>query len=143
MKPLYIVGLLVIAVAISIIFSTTGDASTYVTFKEAQAMAADGNDDKIHVVGTVKKDAVGQPVMHYNPAQNPNLFRFTLVDDNQEAHQVVYHQPKPQDFERSDKVVIIGAMQGTEFVADKILLKCPSKYNEGQSPQEAQASAAR
>ncbi|MBP9689444.1 MAG: cytochrome c maturation protein CcmE, partial [Bacteroidia bacterium] len=31
-----------------------------------------------------------------------------------------------------EKVVIIGKMNGENFEANKILLKCPSKYNEGQ-----------
>jgi cytochrome c-type biogenesis protein CcmE len=32
-------------------------------------------------------------------------------------------------------VVIIGKMTNEGFDASKILLKCPSKYNEGQAPQ--------
>jgi cytochrome c-type biogenesis protein CcmE len=36
----------------------------------------------------------------------------------------------PADFTKSEQVVIIGAYQNETFVADKILLKCPSKYQE-------------
>jgi cytochrome c-type biogenesis protein CcmE len=43
---------------------------------------------------------------------------------------VVYRNPKPADFERSEQIVIIGNVQKDIFVADKILMKCPSKYTE-------------
>jgi cytochrome c-type biogenesis protein CcmE len=38
--------------------------------------------------------------------------------------------PKPANFEEAEKLVIEGSTQGDVFVADKILTKCPSKYNE-------------
>jgi cytochrome c-type biogenesis protein CcmE len=44
---------------------------------------------------------------------------------------VIFNGNKPQDFERSEQVVIKGKMQGTAFQADEILMKCPSKYNDG------------
>lgn len=37
---------------------------------------------------------------------------------------------KPQDFERSEQVVLTGKMDGDEFVATEILMKCPSKYKD-------------
>ncbi len=124
-------GMIVIAMAIGIIMSTAGDASTYVSFGEAIARAKDGDDTKVHVVGRLKKDAKGHIIgMQYDPTIDPNYFAFTLVDTNRVEQRVVYFQPKPQDFERSEQVVITGNMQNQVFVADKILLKCPSKYVE-------------
>ena len=115
MKPLHIVGLVSIAVIIAMIVSTLGDASRYVTFKEATEMAKNGNKTKIHVVGTLKKTAKGQiNSIYYNPIENPNYFRFTLVDNNQQEYPVVYKNPKPADFERSEQVVVIGSMEGKE-----------------------------
>jgi cytochrome c-type biogenesis protein CcmE len=37
---------------------------------------------------------------------------------------------KPQDFERSEQIVLTGKMKGDEFVATDILMKCPSKYKD-------------
>ncbi|MFT2007220.1 cytochrome c maturation protein CcmE [Pontibacter sp. 13R65] len=131
MKKSHIIGMIVIAMAIGIIMSTAGDASTYVSFGEAIERANDGDDTKVHVVGRLKKDAQGHIVgMQYDPTRDPNYFTFTLVDTNRVEQRVVYFQPKPQDFERSEQVVITGNMQNQVFVADKILLKCPSKYVE-------------
>ncbi len=131
MKKTHIIGMIIIAMAIGIIVSTAGDASQYVSFKEAKEWVEDGNTTKVHVVGRLKKDAQGHIVgLQYDPLLDPNFFAFTLVDTNRLEQKVVYFSPKPQDFERSEQVVITGSMQQDVFVADKILLKCPSKYVE-------------
>ncbi|MCS6822611.1 MAG: cytochrome c maturation protein CcmE [Microscillaceae bacterium] len=133
MKVSYIIGIVVIALAIAIIISTTGDASQYVSFAEAQAMAQKGQTTKIHVVGELKRDAQGNIVdMEYNPIKNPNLFTFTLIDQKKQACKVVYRNPKPADFERSEQIVVVGNMQNNVFVAEKILMKCPSKYQDNK-----------
>lgn len=136
MKKSHIIGIIVIALAIGIIMSSAGDASTYVSFGEAIERAKDGNETKVHVVGRLKKDEQGHIVgMNYDPLIDPNYFSFTLVDTNRVEQQVVYFNPKPQDFERSEQVVITGNMKNNVFVADKILLKCPSKYVEKEIQQ--------
>ncbi len=138
MKRSHIIGIGIIALAIGIIISSAGDASMYVSFKEARELASEGKTSKVHVVGRLKKDVQGHIVgMAYNPVMDPNYFSFVLVDTLQNEQKVVYFQPKPQDFERSEQVVIMGNMQKTAFVADKILLKCPSKYVEKEIKQTA------
>lgn len=133
MKKIQIFGLIIIAVAIGIIVSTAGDASTYVDFAKAQEMAADGDDESIHVVGKLKKDAAGNILdMSYQPQIDPNYFSFTLVDNKGIVQKVVYKNTKPQDFDKSEQVVVIGKMDNGVFSAEKILMKCPSKYNEGK-----------
>lgn len=145
MKLSYIIGLIVIVIAITVIVSTTSEVSTYATFAEATEIAAKNSGRKIHVAGSLKKDAAGHIAeMTYQPEIDPNRFTFKLIDrDNQETL-VVSDDPKPQDFERSEQVVVIGNMQGGEFVAEKILMKCPSKYEEteikGAQKAKAQAS---
>lgn len=133
MKKAHIFGIVIIAVAIGVIVSTAGDASSYVSFKEAAKMQTDGKSTKVHVVGKLKKDNIGKIVgMQYQPQIDPNYFSFVLIDQNNEERQVIYSSPKPQDFERSEQIVIIGSMQKDQFVADKILMKCPSKYQENE-----------
>lgn len=133
MKKIHLFGLIIIAIAIGIIISTAGDASTYVDFSKAQEMADKGNNESIHVVGTLKKDSNGAILdMHYNPEIDPNYFTFKLVDNNNLAQTVVYKNTKPQDFDKSEQVVVIGKMQNGTFSAEKILMKCPSKYENGK-----------
>lgn len=129
MKKSHIFIIIVIAAAIAVIISTAGDASSYVTFEEAHEMAANGNSQSIHVVGELKKDDQGH-VLGIVPGADQVSFSFVMVDDNKKEQVVVYKEPMPQDFMRSEKVVVIGGYSGDTFVADKILLKCPSKYQD-------------
>ena len=129
MKITHIILLLVIAVAIGVIISTSGDASKYVTFDEAQELAVESPDEKVHVVGKLKKNSFGDiEGMNYNPGVDPNFFEFIIADNKNREERVVYLSPKPQDFEKSEQIVIIGGFKGKTFKADKILMKCPSKY---------------
>jgi cytochrome c-type biogenesis protein CcmE len=129
MKKTHIIAILVIAAAIAIIVSTAGDASTYVSFDQAYQMASTGNTTSIHVVGELKKGPDGS-VVGLEPSQDMLSFSFVLVDEARKEQTVYYNEPMPPDFTRSEKIVVIGGFQGERFVASKILLKCPSKYQE-------------
>lgn len=138
MKKTHIFAIVIIAIAIGVIMSTAGDASTYVCFKDAASLAAEGDQDKVHVVGKLKKDAQGNILgMIYDPVMDANRFEFILVDNNQESQTVIYNQPKPQDFDKSEQVVIVGSMKGQVFMADQIIMKCPSKYEDKELKQTA------
>ncbi|MGE0588261.1 MAG: cytochrome c maturation protein CcmE [Cyclobacteriaceae bacterium] len=129
MKKSHIFANVIISAAIGINVTTAGDASTYVNFDQAYQMASTGNSASIHVVGQLKKDSNGEIVGLRNAPDNLS-FTFTLVDENGKEQKVFYNEPMPPDFTRSENVVIIGNYQGENFVANKILLKCPSKYQE-------------
>ncbi|MEQ8304038.1 MAG: cytochrome c maturation protein CcmE [Cyclobacteriaceae bacterium] len=129
MKKSHIFAIVVIAAAIGIIITTAGDASTYVNFDQAYEMASTGNTTSIHVVGQLKKDENGHIVGLRNAPDNLS-FSFILVDDQGKEQNVFYNEPMPPDFTRSENVVVIGGYQDQHFVANKILMKCPSKYQE-------------
>jgi cytochrome c-type biogenesis protein CcmE len=121
MKPIHIVVLVVIASGMAMLTSQAKDVSTYANFTDATALS-----EKVKVAGKVIKD---KP-MTYNPEINPNLFTFYLQDPVGKAVKVNLLKPKPQDFELSEQVVVTGAMQGEVFVANEVLMKCPSKYKD-------------
>lgn len=129
MKKSYLIGLVVIAVALVVIVSTAGDASAYVSFGTAKEMAAKGDKNKIHVVGTLKKDESGSVVGITSSSDNMS-FSFLMLDEAG-VEQLVFHpNPMPMDFMRSEQVVVVGSYKNDRFLAEKILLKCPSKYQE-------------
>ena len=131
MKKSYLILLVIIAIAIGIIASTTGSTSEYVDFNKAFAMEAEGDDEMVHVVGKLPKNSSGAiEGMQYNPALDPNYFEFILTDNANRTQKVLYFQPKPQDFDKSEQIVVIGHAKKGVFVADKILMKCPSKYED-------------
>lgn len=129
MKKTHIIGIVVVAIAIAVIMTTAGDASSYVTFKEAKEISESGSSKKIHVVGTLKKDAQNQ-VVGIKSSPDMLSFKFTMVDENNQEAEVLYASPMPQDFMRSEQVVVVGSYHENKFIAEKILLKCPSKYQE-------------
>ena len=142
MKISHIIAILIIAVTIGIIVSTAGDASSYVCFKEAYEISKDGENKKVHVVGKLKKNGFGNiEGMHYNPVVDPNHFEFLWIDNNNQEQTVIYNSPKPQDFEKSEQIVIIGNVQQQIFVAEKILMKCPSKYEDKELKETKTVSA--
>ncbi len=122
MRKTHIIGLVIIACCIGIIISVMGNTSEYANFSTAAA----NPDDEYHVVGVWAKEQG----LHYDPKTDPNYFAFPLRDDKGEVKTVVLRNNKPQDFERSEKVVVVGKMDGDKFEASSILMKCPSKYNE-------------
>jgi cytochrome c-type biogenesis protein CcmE len=129
MKLSHVIAIVVIAAAIAIIIFTAGDASTYVNFDQAYQMASAGNDNQIHVVGELKKDESGH-VIGLENSEDKLSFSFILIDDSKKEQKVIYNEPMPPDFLRSEKVVVIGHYQNDQFIAKKILLKCPSKYQD-------------
>lgn len=129
MKKSSIFGIVIIAVLIAMIISIYGDSSTYASFAEAQA-----TESELHVVGQLNKDKE----LVYNPTENANYFSFYMLDEKGNECKVVFNGSKPQDFERSEQIVLTGRMVGQDFHASKILMKCPSKYND----QEIEVSEA-
>jgi cytochrome c-type biogenesis protein CcmE len=120
MKKTHIIALLLIVIAIGAILTTVADTTTYASFKTA----SEKEGREFHVVGTLNRDRE----LYYNPVENPNLFIFYMIDREGEERKVLYNNSKPQDFEHSEQIVVIGEMSGDEFHASGILMKCPSKY---------------
>jgi cytochrome c-type biogenesis protein CcmE len=129
MKKSHILIIVVIAAAVAILMTTAEDASSYVSFTEAYQLASNGSAKDIHVVGALKKDAYGN-IIGIEEGPDKVSFSFIMVDDKGKEQKVNYHEPMPADFTKSEKVVVIGSYAGESFQASKILLKCPSKYQE-------------
>jgi len=121
MKKTHLIGIFVIAVAIAVLMSISGDVSTYATFDQAIETG-----DRVKVVCQLSKDKE----MIYNPVEDPNRFTFFAKDEDGLEKKVVLLRSKPQDIEMSESLVITGKMQEDSFVANDILLKCPSKYKD-------------
>jgi cytochrome c-type biogenesis protein CcmE len=122
MKKTHIVILVLIAAAIVVLVSYMGDLTTYETI--ASARQKEGK-----FVNLIARIDLQQPV-EYDAVKNPNYLSFTAVDTLGNRIKVVYHNNKPTDMEKSERVVLKGKMQGDYFDCKDILLKCPSKYKD-------------
>ena len=123
MKKTHMVALLAIVSAIAIIINGARDVSTYASFADA---AESGTEVK--VTGELNLDEE----IIYQPEIDPNVFSFHMLDNNGESRKVIMKQAKPQDFERSESIVVTGELKNEVFVADEILMKCPSKYKDDE-----------
>ena len=101
MKKSSIIGLVTIAIAIAVIISLYSKTSTYGTFSDAKK-----TDSELHVVGHLDKEKA----LYYDAAKDANYFSFYVKDNKGEECKVVYTGTEPQDFEKSEQIVITGKM---------------------------------
>ncbi len=114
-----IVGLiLLIGFTSLLLLNFSEQVGGYMTFEEAEESGSDA-----HVVGKwvdnreIKYDA------------DTNLLTFYMADETGVIRKVEYANPKPANFEDAEKLVVQGHPTDDVFVAEHILVKCPSKYN--------------
>ena len=129
MKNSSAIFIVFISVVVIIIISTFGDASTYVSFNKAKDMYESGSMSKFHVVGKLNKDQNNR-MLGFTNGENMLSFTFEMIDEEGKKESVFYGEPMPPDFLLSEQVVVIGGYENNKFVANEILLKCPSKYTE-------------
>jgi len=129
MKNTSAISIVFISIIVIIIISTFGDASTYVTFSKAKDVYESGSLTKFHVVGKLNKDEDNN-IEGLMKSDDKMSFTFQMIDENGMKEKVFYGEPMPPDFLLSEQVVVIGGYENNTFVADDILLKCPSKYTE-------------
>lgn len=123
MKKTNLIALVLLAVSMGIIIVALGDSSQYVSFDKA----AKYPNEQYHVVGKLAK----KKPMIYKPRKNPNKFTFYLKDEKGDVKKVVYNDAKPRDITETDRIVLVGEMKNQEtFHAERILMKCPSKYKQ-------------
>lgn len=126
MKKSNIILLILIAVSIGAVIATISDSSTYVSFEKAEK-----SPGKVYtVIGQLDRD---KPM---NFDARAGVFSFYAIDKEGTSRKVLYFKPKPTDFERSEDITMKGFATDTAFIADDILLKCPSKYNEQNKLEE-------
>ena len=126
-----VIGVVFVAVFGYFVVASFGEnVAGYETFEEALT-----NGKRAHIVG---EWLTAQPTGYDAQA---NAFTFFMKDEAGETRQVVYRNPKPANFEDAEKVVVEGHMAGDVFEAEHILVKCPSKYNEGREFEAASSTA--
>ena len=123
MRPTTWLGLAFVGIFGFLVVTSFGEqVSGWETFEDAAVTGRDA-----HVVGTWVREGPSS----YDPSRN--VFTFTMADTAGTVRPVVYANPKPANFEDAERVVVQGRMaaDGSAFEAEHILVKCPSKYNEG------------
>ncbi len=117
MAKKFIIGALALFFIALAAYAMRGMLTPYVAFKEAM-----GSSRFVQVIGVLEKTA---PVERAEGG-----YSFTLRDDDGTAMKVGAKGVEPANLTHADKVVVLGiySAQAQQFVADKVLVKCPSKY---------------
>lgn len=133
MKKTHIIALILVGVAITLMFLSSKDLTTFSTFAQAESSM-----NRVKIAGQLSKS----DPMIYDPEKDPNFFSFYLTDKDNETRQVVIKEKKRRDFERSEQIVVTGKMNDKGvFEASEMLLKCPSKYKDEELALRKQAAA--
>jgi cytochrome c-type biogenesis protein CcmE len=121
-----LIGSVIIVAFIVVGFiSFMGSKIEYVNFSEAQKRLK-----TVEVKGLWLKDKETK----YDASTN--TFSFYMKDDNNTEMKVLLNDAKPNNFETAGELMIVaqGKVKGDVFYAEKVLTKCPSKY-EGTGDQ--------
>lgn len=120
LKPLHMIGIAIILLAIVTGYYGLQGALRPYTTSVNEAVSSSRSVQLAGFLGsTGKYDANG-------------YFTFDLQDGTGKMVKVIYAKPKPANFEQAVSVVAIGHYDTAKaaFLADDMLVKCPSKYQE-------------
>ena len=111
------------AVGYLIFFGMRQGVGQILTIEEALQKKYDSNISFIQMEGQVNYDTVT-----YEP--NKPLITFDITNDKSNIT-VIFKDVKPDNFDSGYPIIIEGRFQEDDrFLADKLLVKCPSKYEE-------------
>lgn len=124
MKAKYIIGSIIIVVFV--VWGATSFMQTTVQYVEFETAAKSART--VQVMGKIDFDAV-------NYDQNHQRLQFAIYDPKADRAlgakrlNVVYYGIVPGNFDQATSVVLKGKPDSTGmFVAEQMLVKCPSKY---------------
>ncbi|MDC1493936.1 hypothetical protein N8139_03935, partial [Schleiferiaceae bacterium] len=116
MKNSQVAIIIAIAVLIGYTLVKLGNSATYSDF----TTAATAEGETTTVIAYLDLDAE----MNFVPKSVQ--FSFGAIDKKGRKQRIIYYEPKPQDFDRSEEITLTGYDADTAFIATEILMKCPS-----------------
>jgi cytochrome c-type biogenesis protein CcmE len=122
LKPLHLIGIAMIVLAIVLGYYGLQSGLRPYTTSVAEAI---GSGRGVQLAGFLYPGETGT----YDAKGD---FTFKLQDGAGKVVQVLYAKPKPANFEKAISIVAIGHYDASKnaFLADDMLVKCPSKYQE-------------
>jgi cytochrome c-type biogenesis protein CcmE len=136
-KIKFIIGGVLIALAIVYLFYTgiQSTATYFLTVDELYAKGEAQYNRSVRVSGKVDGDTV-----EFN--NRDLILTFDLTSETDERLHVVFNGPKPDQMRHEADAILEGKYDGEIFTAQSLLLKCPSRYEEG-TIEEIQVEAVR
>ncbi len=127
-KVKFIIGGLLIVVAVAYLIYTGIQSSSayYLTIDELHAKSATMVNRQVRVAGLVDT-----PSVDYNHKEL--ILKFDIVSETGARLTIVFNGPKPDQINSEGAEAIVeGEFDGEVFQAKSLLLKCPSRYEDGE-----------
>ena len=133
----FIVGGVVIALAVVYLIYTgiQSTAAYFLTVDELYAKGEEMHDRTLRVSGKVDEETID-----FN--NRDLVLAFDVTSETGERMHVVFNGPKPDQMRHGADAILEGKYDGDTFTAQSLLLKCPSRYDEG-TIEEVQVEAVR
>jgi len=112
-----LIGAVALACAVLAFYSLKDSMRTYVPFSEARSSGR-----PVQVIGVLDKS---EPVRHFE-----GYYTMAVKDRDGTAMTIKHAAAKPANLEHADQVVARGSFNRESglFEAEKVLVKCPSRY---------------
>jgi len=150
-KMKYIVaGSLIVAAVIYLIVTSTGSTARYfLTIDELKGMGSDAQGRPVTISGAVLGETISydasQPKVTFTIVNVPGdpreverggglaeVLHDAVTDPDAPRLEVVYEDIKPDLLQHESQAIIRGQLQQDgRFYAEEVLLKCPTRYEEG------------
>jgi cytochrome c-type biogenesis protein CcmE len=133
----FIIGgvLLLLAVVYLIFTGVQSTAAYFLTVDEMYAKGAAIENRIIRVSGKVDETTID-----FNNREL--ILAFEITSESGQRLPVLFNGPKPDQMRQGADAILEGKYDGHTFTADTLLLKCPSRYEEGVV-EEVQLDAVR
>jgi cytochrome c-type biogenesis protein CcmE len=109
----------------AVVVAFMSNASPYVTIEQAK----NNSGTRLHLAGDILKPSVKTDLVNHT-------LLFDVKDKNGDVITVKHLGEPPANMNEATEVVAIGKMEGDKFVSEKLLVKCPSRY-EGKAKPSA------
>jgi cytochrome c-type biogenesis protein CcmE len=136
-KTKFIVGGVMIALAVVyLIYTGIQNTSAYfLTVDELYTKGESMYNRTVRVAGKVDAETID-----FN--NRDLILTFDVTGENGERMHVIFNGPKPDQMREGADAILEGKYDGQTFTAQSLLLKCPSRYEEG-TIEEIQVKAVR
>lgn len=136
-KIKFIIGGVVIALAILylIYVGFQSNAAYFFTIDEFYAKGEDMHNRPVRIAGMVDESTID-----FN--NRDLILAFDVTSESGERMHVIFNGPKPDQMRAGAEAILEGKYDGSQFEAQTLLLKCPSRYEEG-TIEEVQVEAIR
>ena len=155
---LVVAGLLIVAAVAYLIVTSTGSTAHYfLTIEEVRELGEEAWERRLTISGAVLGETIdydpSQPRVTFTIAQVPGdpkeveragglakVLHDAVNNPDAPRMEVVYDDVKPDLLQHESQAIIRGQLgQDGKFHADEVLLKCPTRYEEG-IPGQAEES---